>query len=54
MRHPALLKRADEILRQIDRKRQIVFRVHEQRLPIVDAISAYNWLALRDWVDVYY
>lgn len=24
------------------------------RLPIVDAISAYNWLALGDWVDVYY
>jgi hypothetical protein len=24
------------------------------RLPIVDAISAYNWLGLGDWVDVYY
>jgi hypothetical protein len=24
------------------------------RLPIVDAIPAYNWLALGDWVDVYY
>jgi len=24
------------------------------RLPIVDAISAFNWLALGDWVDVYY
>jgi hypothetical protein len=24
------------------------------RLPIVDAISVYNWLALGDWVDVYY
>ncbi len=24
------------------------------RLPIVDAIPAYDWLALGDWVDVYY
>jgi hypothetical protein len=24
------------------------------RLPIVDAIPAYNWLAMGDWVDVYY
>jgi hypothetical protein len=24
------------------------------RLPIPDAITAYNWLALGDWVDVYY
>ena len=24
------------------------------RLPIVDAISVYDWLALGDWVDVYY
>ncbi len=24
------------------------------RLPIVDAIAAYDWLALGDWVDVYY
>jgi len=24
------------------------------RLPIVDAISAYNWLAIGDWVDVYF
>jgi L,D-transpeptidase catalytic domain len=24
------------------------------RLPIVDAISAFDWLALGDWVDVYY
>ena len=24
------------------------------RLPIVDAIAAYNWLALGDWVDSYY
>jgi hypothetical protein len=24
------------------------------RLPIVDAITAYNWLAIGDWVDVYY
>jgi hypothetical protein len=24
------------------------------RLPIVDAISVYNWLALGDWVDTYY
>jgi hypothetical protein len=24
------------------------------RLPIVDAIPAFNWLALGDWVDVYY
>jgi hypothetical protein len=24
------------------------------RLPIVDAIPVYNWLALGDWVDVYY
>jgi hypothetical protein len=24
------------------------------RLPIVDAISAFNWLALGDWVDTYY
>ncbi|MGO9497325.1 MAG: L,D-transpeptidase [Solirubrobacteraceae bacterium] len=24
------------------------------RLPIVDAISVYNWLAIGDWVDTYY
>ena len=24
------------------------------RLPIADAISAFGWLALGDWVDVYY
>jgi lipoprotein-anchoring transpeptidase ErfK/SrfK len=24
------------------------------RLPIVDATSVYGWLALGDWVDVYY
>jgi lipoprotein-anchoring transpeptidase ErfK/SrfK len=24
------------------------------RLPIVDAISAFNWLGIGDWVDVYY
>jgi L,D-transpeptidase catalytic domain len=24
------------------------------RLPIVDAISVYNWMAIGDWVDVYY
>jgi hypothetical protein len=24
------------------------------RLPIPDAITAYNWLAIGDWVDVYY
>jgi hypothetical protein len=24
------------------------------RLPIVDAITAFNWLALGDWVDTYY
>lgn len=24
------------------------------RLPIVDAISAFNWLAIGDWVDTYY
>jgi hypothetical protein len=24
------------------------------RLPIVDAISVYDWLAIGDWVDVYY
>ena len=24
------------------------------RLPIVDAISVYNWLNVGDWVDVYY
>jgi lipoprotein-anchoring transpeptidase ErfK/SrfK len=24
------------------------------RLPIVDAISVYDWLRVGDWVDVYY
>jgi len=24
------------------------------RLPIVDAISVYNWLQIGDWVDTYY
>ena len=24
------------------------------RLPIVDAIPAYNWIQMGDWVDTYY
>jgi lipoprotein-anchoring transpeptidase ErfK/SrfK len=24
------------------------------RLPIVDALSVFNWLAIGNWVDVYY
>jgi hypothetical protein len=41
--NPEILKLADEILREIDRKRQVVSCVQEQRLSIPYAIEVPAW-----------